>query len=380
MKYLFLVWCGIWRKRMRAVLILLQIVVAFTLFGVLQGLNTGVKQAITSADANRMYVQSRAGLGDTLPLALLPQIQRVHGVVSVSYAVYLSGTYQNRGQQIYASAVDAASFASDHPGIAIAPEQLEAFIRDRTGMIVGEQVARRYGWRIGQRVPVQLSVVQRDGSSDWAFDVAGIYTVPDNPEQANYIYVNYAYLNEAREDKRDTVSSFAIEIEDPRRSANVGHDIDTLFANSSHETRTQSESELATVEVQRIGDINFLAHAVTAAAFFALLFATGALMMQSIRERTPELAVLKTVGFTDSHVMILVLAEALACCMLGAGIGLGIAGLVLPRAGQLLGVAHLAGTVVVTGMGCAVLLALMGGSIAAWRALQLPVAAALSRR
>lgn len=380
MKYLFLVWSGLWRRRMRAALILLQVTIAFALFGVLQGLNTGIKQAIAKAHANRMYVLSRVSSGDSLPFALLSQIQRVPGVVTVTYENGIGGIYQKPDQQLSADGVDAASFARIFSEFVIPPGQLEALVRARTGAIVGEKLMQRYGWRIGQRIPMQSPIVQRDGSSSWNFDIVGTFSEPDNPDAANFLIANYAYLNEAREANRDTVNDFVVQIDDPKRSATIGHNIDVLFANSPHETRTQSESDLAASQVQRIGDIGFLAHAVTAAAFFALLFATGTLMMQTIRERTPELAVLKSVGFSDRKVMALILAEALISCLLGAAIGLGIAALLLPRARQLIGLGYLPGIVIVAGFGCAFILALLSGAIPAWRGLRLQVATALSRR
>jgi len=380
MKYAFLVWSGMWRKRTRAALILLQVIIAFTLFGVLQGLDTGIKQAIAKAHANRMYVLSRVSSNDSLPLALLADVQRVRGVLTVSYESGLPGIYQNPDQQVYANAVDTASFARIFSEIVIPPGQLEALVHTRTGALVGEQLAQRYGWKIGQRIPLQSPLAQRDGSRNWSFDVVGFFAEPDDPDRANYLLINYAYLNEAREANRDTVNDFVVQIDDPQRSASIGHDIDTLFANSPHETRTQSESDLASSQVQRIGDIDFLAHAVTAAAFFALLFATGALMMQTVRERTPELAVLKTVGFADRRVMALILAEALVSCLLGAAIGLGIAALLLPRARQLIGLGSLPGVVIAVGFACAAILALLCGAIPAWRGLKLEVATALGRR
>ena len=196
----------------------------------------------------------------------------------------------------------------------------------------------------------------------------------------NSLIINYAYLNEAREANRDTLNAFVVQIDDPKRSASIGHDIDALFVNSSHETRTQSESDIAASQVQRIGDIDFLAHAVTAAAFFALLFATGALMMQTVRERTPEFAVLKTFGFADRRVMGLILAEALMSCILGAAIGLAIAALLLPHARQWVGLTHIPAVVVVEGFAAAVVVALLSGAIPAWRGLRLQVATALSKR
>ncbi|HEY6455909.1 MAG TPA: ABC transporter permease [Steroidobacteraceae bacterium] len=380
MKFLFLIWSGMWRKRTRAALIMLQVIVAFTLFGVLQGLNTGIKLAINKAHANRMYVFSRVSSGDSLPASLLSDIQRVPGVLTVTYESGIGGTYQNPDQQVGATAVDAVSYARIFPEIVIPPAQLQALDRTRTGAIVGEELARRYGWKIGQRVTIQSPLTQRDGSRDWSFDVVGFYSQPDDPDRTNSLIINYAYLNEAREVSRDTVNGFVVQINDPKRSASIGHDIDALFANSSHETRTQSESDIAASQVQRIGDIDFLAHAVTAAAFFALLFATGALMMQTIRERTSELAVLKTFGFADRRVMILILSEALVTCVLGAAIGLAIAALLLPRAKQLIGLGYLPGAVIAEGFAAAIILALISGAIPAWRGLKLQVATALSRR
>ncbi|HLJ22257.1 MAG TPA: FtsX-like permease family protein [Stellaceae bacterium] len=379
MKYLRLIWSGIWRKRTRAVLILLQVIIAFTLFGVLQGLDTGIKQAVAKAHADRLYVLSRVSGGDLLPAALLSEIQKVPGVLAVTYQGGMGGTYQNLDQQVAANAVDAGSFARIFPEVVIPRAQLEALVNTRTGALVGEELARRYGWKIGQRIPLESPLAQRDGSREWHFDVVGFFSVPEQTDRANYLIINYAYLNEAREANRDTVNDFVVQIADPKRSASIGHDIDTLFANSSHETRTQSESELVSTQVQRIGDIDFLAHAVTAAAFFALLFSTGALMMQSIRERTSELAVLKTVGFTDSGVMVLILAEALLLCLLGAAVGLGIAAALLPRARQLIGIGAVPTIVVALGFLFAVLLAFVSGAIPAWRGRRLQVATALSR-
>jgi len=378
-KYLRLIWSGIWRKRTRAVLILLQVIIAFTLFGVLQGLDTGIKQAVAKAHADRLYVLSRVSGGDLLPAALLSEIQKVPGVLAVTYQGGMGGTYQNLDQQVAANAVDAGSFARIFPEVVIPRAQLEALVNTRTGALVGEELARRYGWKIGQRIPLESPLAQRDGSREWHFDVVGFFSVPEQTDRANYLIINYAYLNEAREANRDTVNDFVVQIADPKRSASIGHDIDTLFANSSHETRTQSESELVSTQVQRIGDIDFLAHAVTAAAFFALLFSTGALMMQSIRERTSELAVLKTVGFTDSGVMVLILAEALLLCLLGAAVGLGIAAALLPRARQLIGIGAVPTIVVALGFLFAVLLAFVSGAIPAWRGRRLQVATALSR-
>jgi putative ABC transport system permease protein len=219
-----------------------------------------------------------------------------------------------------------------------------------------------------------------DGSRDWAFDIVGTYDRLDDPANATALICNFAYLDESRLTGRDSTQLFVAKIDSPANAATIGLAIDNAFANSDHETRTQSEADLAASQVQRIGDLNFLARAIIAAVFFALLFATGALMMQSIRERMPELAVLKTVGFSDRLIMGLIITEAITFCVFSAGIGLAIASFLLPLARQLIGIAAMPRVVLATGVGCAVLLGLIGGAVPAWRGMRLQVADALAGR
>jgi putative ABC transport system permease protein len=380
MKFLPLIWAGIWRKRGRAVLMLLQIVSAFALFGVLQGLNTGIKEAIAHTHADRLYVASRVSLGDPLPLGHLSPLEAVPGVKAVSYRVGFGGTYQQPTQFIPGFAADVTGFFAMFDEIDVPRAQIEALARTRTGAIVGKVTADRYGWKVGDRITIQSPTPRRDGSRDWPLDIVGIYTQTLQPESAIALIANYAYANEGRAVNRDTVDYFTVQVDDVSRAAQIGLQIDGLFANSSNETRTQSEQELAQAQVQRIGDLDFIVHGVTAAVFFALLFATGALMMQSIRERVPELAILKTVGFTDRLVMMLILCEALLFCVLAAGIGLGVAAVLLPMARGFISIARVPGVVIVAGLGCAVVLAIVGSTVPAWRGLRLQVADALADR
>lgn len=380
MKFLPLVWKGIWRKRARAILILLQIIVAFTLFGILQGLNGAVKQAISATHADRLYVLSRSAVGEPLPLAHLQQIQSVPGVRAVNYRMQFGGQYQRPGQGVAVVATDAESFFRVFSEISAPREAIDALLEKPSGAIVGKVTAEEYGWKVGDRFTLQTSVPRIDGTRDFTFDIVGIYENTAMASQALGAIVNYHYVNEARARNRNTVVLFTALIDDPDRSAEIAFAIDSMFANSTHETRTQTETELAQSQVERIANLDYIAHAVTGAAFFALLFATGALMMQSIRERIPELAVLKTVGFTDRLVMTLILAEVLLLSLIGAAIGLGLARMVLPMARQNIGVADIPGYIIVAGFVCAIVLALASGAIPAWRGLRLQVAQALSGR
>jgi putative ABC transport system permease protein len=223
-------------------------------------------------------------------------------------------------------------------------------------------------------------VPKTDGSRDWTFDIVGTYDRPDDPASAIQLVCNFAYVDESRLTERDTTQLFVVKIDSPSSAGRVIASIDGGFANSDHETRTQSEADLLTAQIQQIGDLDFLARAIIAAVFFALLFATGALMMQSIRERMPELAVLKTVGFSNRLVVGLIISEAVTFCIFSASVGLAIASSLLPLARQQIGNVPMPVAVLVAGVGFAALLGLIGGAVPAWRGMRLEVADALAVR
>lgn len=379
MKYLPLIWAGIWRKRSRAVLMLLQIASAFLLFGLLQGLNSGVKQAIARTHPDRLYVGSSVSLGDPLPISMLSDIQRVPGVKFVTPFLQLPSSYQLSTQALPIDAVDAQAFFAMFPDYIVPKAAVEAMKTDRTGLIIGSTLARRYNLKVGDRLTLQ-SEPRRDGSTAWAYDVLGVFDVPSQPSGASAAFANYDYVNESRVADRDMSLLYIALADSVAHAPAVASAIDKAFANSSHETRTQSEGDMATAQIQRVADLDFIVGAIMSAVFFALLFATGALMMQSIRERVPELAVLKTVGFSDRLVMGLILTEAVVFCILSAGIGLALAALILPQARSLIGISSVPLTVVAAGVGFAVALAILGGSPPAWRGLKLQVAEALAER
>jgi len=379
-KFLPLVWAGIWRKRGRAVLMLLQIASAFALFGLLEGLNTGIKQAIAETHRDRLYVGSSVSLGDPLPISVLGRIRATPGVAFATPRQALPGTYQQPDQQVGVIAVDPEAYFAIFDELSATEDAVAALVSNRTGTLVGSDTMERFGWKVGERVVLQSPVPKTDGSRDWAFDIVGSYDTRNEDADATALLANFAYIDEARFANRDTVQLFVAKVGDPGNATPVGLAIDNAFANSDHETRTQSEADLAASQLQRIGDLNYLARAIIAAVFFAMLFATGALMMQSIRERMPELAVLKTVGFSDRLVMGLIVAEAVVFCLFAAGVGLAIAAFVLPFAKQFIGIAGMPPVVAAAGTVFAVVLALIGSSVPAWRGLRLQVTDALAGR
>jgi len=386
-KFIPLIWSGIRRKGSRSVLILLQVIIAFTLFGVLQGLAGAVKHAIANTHADRLYVASKLNLGFPLPISIVEWLKTVPGVVRVAPRYQFGASYQRPEQGVPICATDVDSFLAVYPEDKVDPAQLRAMRQLQDGAIVGIGTMHKYGWRVGQRVTLQSSpqeLQRKDGTNDWTFDIVGTWvdSEDENEDNSRLLITHYKYVNESLPigPGRDTTQLAVLHIADPARANLVEQLVDSHYANSPNETLTQSEQELVEAEVASFGDIDSVANRIVGATFFVLLFATGALMMQSIRERTPELAVLKTVGFSDRRVMLMILAETLVLCLAGAAIGLWLGTRLLPIAREEIGTVSVPPSVFAIGLACAVALALAGGAMSAWRGLRLRVVDALANR
>ena len=381
MRFLPLIWSGIWRKPGRTILIFLQVSVAFALFGMLQGLKTGVEHLVAEARADLLIVHSRMGFfAASLPLGMLEQIKSLPGVRVVDPVELFGGTYQKPTQRMGIVAVRPDDHWTSAFTFVIAPEYLDAFRKARTGALARVELASKYGWKVGDRIPLMTNLAQLNGSKDWTFDIVGTFTDTDIGSGSDNILINFAYLDEARLAGKGTVQHFNVAVSDPKLAVSVADEIDRRFANSSNETRTESLREMAQANMQAIGDLNFLIRAIVGAVFVALLFATATMMMQSIRERTPELAVLKTVGFTDGKVFALVLIEALVVCVAAAALGLALATRVFPFAAKFVHGLSMPWIIVVVGLGCAALVALISAAVPAVLAARLKVATALANR
>jgi putative ABC transport system permease protein len=381
MKFFPLIWTSLWRKKARTIFTLLSIMIAFLLFGLLQGVNAWLNAFGTGSNANRLYVVSRVSQIQPLPSAYLHQIQAVPGIRQATYVAGITAFYQEKSNNLLALATDVKTFFSLYPEWQVAPEQLAAMSRTRAGAIVAAPLMRTFGWKIGDRIPLRTSVMKQDGSADWDFEIVGIYDVPSSPTEANRILVNYAYFDEARRLERGTAWAFVLAVDDPTRSAQICAAVDALFVNSAYETVTQDEKAYVQGQLRQLGDVGLMANAIVAAVLFTLLFLTGNTMMQSVRERTPELAILKTVGFSDRAVTVLVLIESVLLCVLAASLGLAAAAAVFPVAAAL-GIAGsaLPPKVVGAGLAIAVVLALASGLPPAWRAQRLVIVNALAGR
>ncbi len=380
-KYLPLIWSGMWRKPGRTALTLLQVAVAFALFGILQGMKTGVEHSVAETRADLLFVGPAEFGGAALPLAYLERLRSIPGITQVSFADGLVGTYQKPTQTVFALAIEPSVFwESAVPTLfQILPKDLDALTRTRDGALITADIARKYGWHIGDRIPLTSNTLKEDGTGTWSFQIVG--TVTDHePGEASLIVINYAYLDEARVLAKGTVRNFYTIIADPKRAAELSDTIDKTFANSSNETKTASFRENAQQQMRSIGDLDFLIRSIVGAVLVALLFSTTTMMMQTIRERTPELAVLKTLGFSDRTMFAMVVAEGVVVCVVAALIGLGLATVVFPYAAKFIPGLSMPAIVIGFGVIGAVIVAVVSAALPAARAARLQVVDALAGR
>lgn len=380
MKYLPLIWSGIWRRPGRTCLLLLQVAVAFALLGVLQGMKTGMDQAVAHVQADTLYVGPAVVGGPRLPLADLGRLRAIPGVKSVVFADYLIGNYQRPTQPVYVLGLEkSTAWLTLLPQfVQVSARDLSALQKTRTGALMTADTGKPYGWHVGDRIPLTSTVLQRDGSGTWVFDIVGTFT-DHEPGEASFMLANYAYLDESRAQDKGTVRNFFVVVSDPRRAAEVADRIDRELASSATPTQTTSFRELAQMQMKQIGDLSFAIRLIVSAVLVALLFSTCTMMMQTTRERAPDLAVLKILGFTDRGLCLIMLAEALAVCVTAALIGLGLAMAMFPYAGKFVPGLSMPGVVIEAGLAGAVLVALLSVVMPASMAARRPVAGALAR-
>ncbi len=381
MKYLPLIWSGIWRKPVRTVLIFLQVCVAFALFGVLQGLKSGMDRAIANVRADVLYVSPAVVGGARLPIAELNRLRLVPGVKTVSFNDGMLTYYQKPTQSVYVLAIPPSDFfRTVEPEIfTIQPKDLEALRKTRTGILITADIGKRYGWHIGDKIPLTTSTVQTNGSTTWTFDIVGMVSDHERGE-GSLVVANYHYLDEARAFNKGTVDHLYAIASDPKQAAAVSDAIDRTFANSANPTQTTSFRERSQQAMQSLGDLNFAIRWILSAVLVAVVFSTATMMMQTVRERTPELAVLKTLGFDNWTVFRLVAAESLLVCITASLAGLALAWIVFPLAAKY--IAGLSMPMVVVGFGIvgAALVALTSVSVPGLRAAKLNIVDALAGR
>ena len=330
MKYFRLIWKNAWRKKIRTSLTILSVFVAFLLFALLSGIGYAFRGGVDVADAERLIIIDKISLINPLPMSYMSRVAATDGVESVTHASWFGGYYQEPRNQFGQFPVDPQSYFDMYPEFNMPAEQLEAFKRNRTGAVVGKELADTYGWKIGDRIPLQATIwTKADGSRTWEFDLEGIFSADDARGSTALMLFQYDYFEEARAFAKGTVGWYILRVAkgaDPVRVANA---IDLQFANSPNETKTSTEAAFAQSFTKQFGNIALIVTLILGAVFFTLLLVSGNTMSQSVRERISELAVLKTLGFGDRTVLGIVLSESILIMLLGGLLGLGLGWLIV---------------------------------------------------
>jgi putative ABC transport system permease protein len=374
MKYLHLIWAALFRRKLRTIFTLLSVLAAFLLFGLLDSVRSAFMhagQGIPGAD--RLVTNGKLRFGVPLPRSFkyIRNVRRCQGELRSFFRGHLSGpencwphrTYEEH----YATCIPNGSSQQASSGV---PHHAHG----RTGW---EILAKKYNWKVGRPIPLQTNVAQKNGSNTWTFDLVGVYRI-DNPNlkmAEGILYMNWDYLDEARQSGNGTVEWFTGKVVSLKQADSISQAIDVLSANSDHETKTQSEMALYTEWFRRFADVGLIVGSIMGAVFFTLVLLTGNVMAQAVRERIPEMAILKTIGFTARNVMSLVLGESVLLLLLGSVLGLAIATVVVAAVRLKLGpsvpMLPVAGTIWLRGLTLAGIIGLTVGVLPALRGMRL---------
>jgi putative ABC transport system permease protein len=386
-KYLPLIFGALFRRKTRTVFTLLSVLAAFLLFGLLDSVRAAFANASNDvAGVDRLIVFSKISFTLELPKSLLERIAAVPGVAQVAYANWFGGIYQDP-KNFFANEAVAPNFLDLYPEWHLPAVQREAFRTTRTGAVVGQQLADRFHWKIGDKIPLQATIFpQKSGSNTWTLDLVGIYHVADAnlKGQENQMFFNWDYFDESRAFGNGEVGWYIVKLADRAAAGRVAQTIDALSANSDHETKTETEQASRTNFVSQFGDIGLIVGAIMSAVFFTLVLLTGNTMAQAVRERIPELAVLKTIGFSNRSILLLVLAESVSLLVLGGALGLALASVAVHALtvsfGGALPMLPVAGHAWLRGLVLMLLIGLIVGALPARRGMRLRIVDALAGR
>ncbi|MBB5737597.1 putative ABC transport system permease protein [Xanthomonas arboricola] len=382
MNHLLLVWKGLWRKPVRTGLTFASMTVAFLLFGLLSGINQGLNTVTERFHLDRLYVMNRISMYHPLGLPLAEQIQKIPGVADVAYWAYFVGYYQRPTVQLPIVAADVQRMFRMYPELRLPAEKVQDMLRIRSGAIISRNLAKRFNWKPGDRIPIKSSLWPRkDGSDVWYFDVVGIYEpIEASPALNDLFFINLEYFDEARAYGAGSVHLMIVRVQDERQSGAIAKTIDDMAENSAFQTRTRTENAYAAVQWRQINDLRKVSNFIIGTVLFTLIVVSASTMMQSVRQRFAELALLMTLGFTPLRIALLILAESLLLCLLAAAAGIGLTTLVFPSVAELFGAMRLQPAAMVYVLLIAVGIAVVSAVLPILRAMRFSIVAALSGR
>ena len=383
MKSFFLVWSNLKRKKLRTLLTLLSICVAFVLYGLLCTIREAFTAGVTTAGADRLIVRHKVSLIMNLPVNYGPRMERIPGVAAATHWTWFNGVYRNEPKNFFASfPVEPEPFLAISPEFVLPEDQKQAWLRTRTGAIIGPTLVERFGWKIGDRIPLTSPIWPREGDQAWEFDIVGIYSGAKRGTDTSMFFFRYDYFDEARVEGKGKVGWYMVRVKDVDRVDEVAEAIDAEFANSPQETKAEPEGAFAAGFIAQIGNISAILIAILSAVFFTILLVAGNTMAQAVRERVAELGVLKAIGFSNQRVLALVLTESMLIAALGGLSGLGLAWLFTTRGSPvptMLPVFYLPVKFLLIGVGIVFALGFVTGILPALQAMRLQIAVALRR-
>ena len=387
MKFLPIVWRNLLRRKFRTVFTIGAIFFAFLLFGVLMAIRSAFSMGIDMAGQGRLMVIDKVSIINPLPASYEQQIRQIEGVTDITHANWFGGYYQDVRNQFATFATDPESWLRVYPREFELPEdQKKAWIADRTGAIVGADTAKKYGFKVGQRVPIQGTIYRRPDGGPWEFTIDGIYDSKIKGADKTNLLFNYQYLRETIPEQsgfRDRYNWYVFTVSDPDRAPEIAAKIDARFANSPSETKTNTEKAFVSDWSKQVGDIGKIMMSIVAMAMFTILLVAGNTMAQAIRERTNELAVLKTLGFGEGRILSLVLLESIAIALVGGGLGLALSYTYITLSGDpthgLLPAFYFPTPQIIVGVALVLGLGIASGLLPAWQASRLRIVDALRR-
>ncbi|MFA5123229.1 ABC transporter permease [Zavarzinia sp.] len=384
MKFFYLVWRNLTRKKLRTALTLLSILVAFLLYGFLGAIRLAFTAGVSMAGADRLIVRHKVSIIQMLPVTYKERIERIPGVVAAAHQTWFGGIYQDPKNFFASMPVVPDDFLAMYPELLLPEAQKQAWNARRTGAVVGRTTATRFGWKVGDRVALKSPIWQRGSRNDtWEFDLVGIYDGAKKDTDTSQFFFRYDYFDEGRLFAKGEVGWYTVRVRDPAQTAAVARAIDAEFANSAYETKAEPEGAFMQGFAQQVGDIGTIMIAILSAVFFTILLVAGNTMAQSVRERTEELGVLKAMGFNNGLVLAVVLGESFLLAALGGLAGLGLAWLIISRGSPVPGmlpVFFLPTRDLVIGVVLVAALGFVAGILPALQAGRLRIAEALRRQ
>ncbi|NOZ42818.1 MAG: FtsX-like permease family protein [Alphaproteobacteria bacterium] len=380
---LYLMYKNITRKKLRLCLTLFATVIAFMIYGTLMAFQTALNAGVDLSANNRLITVNKINFTQPLPVSYAGWIKSLNGVTHSVPMTWFGGYYQKMQNFIPMFAVKPDSLLTVYTEITIPQQQKKAWLQNRQALMVGAKTAARFGWKLGDRVPVSSNIYsKKSGGHTWDFDIVAIYKSSNPQFDTSSVYFHYKYFNKSRSFGRDTIGFIALKTRDPKLNEPLIKTIDHHFANSFYETKTMPEKAFNKAFIEQLGNIALIITFALLAAFFIILVIVGNSMALAIRERTAEIAVMKTLGFTSGRIFRMILGESLMLAFVGGAAGIGaatglvkIAAVLVPTLPPLI----LQPEILLSAGGYMLLLGFMTGIIPAISAFRLNIVTALSR-